>query len=417
MTLRWAISALALVPVVIGLSGPAGAQLPEKHVIRPDGEPAAPWSPGVIVGNTMYLSGFGSEGSGATRVATAEGEIRQSFENIRRVLRAAGMDYRNVVSAYVYLTDVRDYDVMNEVFRDLFPTDPPVRSTIGVGAIPGGSRVLVQTTAVQDSVPRQYLPVPAHWKGVSPEPVSGAIRVNGLIYLSGFGTSDPVTGKQPETYPLQVRQSLVTMGEMLAAAGADFRHVVFINPYLGPPAEGNAMNTIYRQFFEFGGAPARATLTVSGLPGSDRVTMSAVAVEDVSRRQVVRPISRELSATASPAVFAGNVLYFSGFSGFTPGYGTISESLEHQVLLALRNIQDGLEAAGLTRQNLVSVNAYLADVADFDRMLSVYGKYFPEDPPALTTVQQSRSGPDNRPLVQFSAVAVRSVTAGQPGRK
>ncbi len=409
-----------LVPIVIGMSGPAGAQLPEKHVIRPDGEREAPgpWSPGVLVGNTMYLSGFGSEGPAATRAATAEGEIRQSFENVRRVLRAAGMDYRNVVSAYVYLTDIRDYDVMNEVFRDLFPTDPPVRSTIEVGAIPGGSRVLVQTIAVQDSVPRHYVPLPAHWKGVSPGPVSGAIRVNGLIYLSGFGTSDPVTGKQPETYPLQVRQSLVTMGEMLSAAGVDFRHAVFVNPYLGAPAEGNAMNTLYRQFFEFGSAPARATLTVSGLPGSERVAMSAVAVDDVSRRQVVRPISRELSATASPAVFAGNVLYFSGFSGFTPGYGTISESFEHQVLLALRNIQDGLEAAGLTRQNLVSVNAYLADAADFERMLSVYGQYFPDDPPALTAVQQSRSGPDNRPLVQFSAIAVRSVvTARQQGTR
>ena len=47
-----------------------------------------------------------------------------------------------------------------------------------------------------------------------------------------------------------------------------------------------------------------------------------------------RPISRELSATASPAVFAGDVLYFSGFSGFTPGYGYVSGTLEHQVRFA-----------------------------------------------------------------------------------
>jgi 2-iminobutanoate/2-iminopropanoate deaminase len=277
--------------------------------------------------------------------------------------------------------------------------------------------VLVQAIAVQSSVPRQHVPFPKHWKGRSVSPASGAVKVNGLLYLSGFGTSDPTTGKQPETYALQVRQSLVNLGEMLSAAGADFRHVAFVNPYLGAPASVSSMNTVYRQFFEFGSAPARATLTVSGLADGDPVTMSAVAVEDVSRRHVVRPISRELSATASPAVFAGDVLYFSGFSGFTPGYGTVSDNLEHQVRFALRNIQDGLESAGLTLHNLVSVNAYLADAADYERMLQAYGQSFPTDPPALTTVQQSPSGPDNRPLVQFSAVAIRSVTAARTATK
>ena len=46
-------------------------------------------------------------------------------------------------------------------------------------------------------------------------------------------------------------------------------------------------------------------------------------------------------------------------------------------------------------------------------MLEIYGQYFPQDPPALTVVQQSPTGPNNRPLVQFSAIAVRSITAGR----
>jgi enamine deaminase RidA (YjgF/YER057c/UK114 family) len=394
------------------------AQLPEKHALHPDGRPAesVPWSPAVLVGSTLYLSGAGSDVPGGSRPVTAEGEIRQSFANVRRMLRAAGMDYGNVVSSYVYLTDIRDHDVMDQVFREVFPKDPPVRSTIEVGAIPGGSRILVQAIAVQDSMPRAHVPLPVHWKHPSGSSFSAAVKVNGLVYLSGVGTFDPATGQQPETYALQVRQSLVNMGELLAAAGADFRHVAFVNPYLAVPADVGAMNTVYRQFFEFGSTPARATLMVSGLPAPATAAMSAVGVEDVERRLVVRPISRELSPTASPAVFAGDVLYFSGFSGFTPGYGYVSGSLEHQVRFALRNIQDGLESAGLTLQNVVSVTAYLADAADYDRVLETYAQSFPTDPPALTTVQQSPKGPDNRPLVQFSAIAVRSVTSRQPGR-
>ena len=63
----------------------------------------------------------------------------------------------------------------------------------------------------------------------------------------------------------------------LDAAGMDFRHVVFVNPYLTDKASGQ-MNAIYAKHFEFGNTPARATIRVASLPGGNTIEFTGVAV-------------------------------------------------------------------------------------------------------------------------------------------
>jgi len=79
--------------------------------------------------------------------------------------------------------------------------------------------------------------------------------------------------------------------------------------------------------------------------------------------------------------------------------------------LALRNVLDCLESAGLSFDNFVSLNCWLGKLDDSERMLRYVREYFPRNPPALAVIQQSATGPNNRPAVQFSGIAVRSVTA------
>ena len=62
-------------------------------------------------------------------------ETRQMLDNVGRLLRAVGLDYGDVVKSTVYLRDFADFEAMNEVYREYFPTEPPTRATVGVTAL------------------------------------------------------------------------------------------------------------------------------------------------------------------------------------------------------------------------------------------------------------------------------------------
>jgi reactive intermediate/imine deaminase len=391
------------------ISSTALAQLPEKVIVKSETHVphTRPYSDGVLVGNTLYLSGQGSARPDGSMPENMEGEIRQCFENVRNVLLGAGMGLPNVVSAYVFLEDLDNYQLMNKVFREYFPTDPPVRSTIEVGQVPGDSRIEVQTIAVQDGTPKEII------QGAEGQLFSPGIKINNLLYMSGKGTQIPgKDGASAELYKHRVRQAILNVGSVLEAAGLDYRHVVFTNPYIMPPnLDWGPMNLVYRQFFTFGRTPARATITMSDIPGaSSDFELSAVAVTDLRMRRVIYPKSRKPSPTASPAVMAGHVLYSSALSGFIPGQGKISDRFEDQLHLAMRNVLDVLETAGMNFDNVVSVNCYLRNIEDYGKLNEIYATYFPMGYPARTTLQPNPDGDDSNSLVQFSVIAVKSVT-------
>ena len=394
-------------------TGIACAQLPDKLIVKSETHVVhgRPYSDGVLVGNTLYVSGQGSARPDGTMPTDMEGEIRQCFENIKNILLGAGMDMHNVVSAYVFLEDLGQYQLMNNVFREYFPENPPVRSTLEVGKIPGDSRIEVQTIAVQDGADKEIL----GWK--EGQLFSQGIKVNGLLYISGKGSQIPESGgKSHDLYKHRVRQGILNVESVLQMAKLDYRHIVFTNPYIMPPNQKwEPMNVVYRQFFRYGSAPARATITMSDIPGaSSDFELSAVAVTDMRRRQVIRPISRPPSATASPAVMAGDVLYSAGFSGFVPGQGKLMDDFEYQLRQAMRNVQDVLESAGMTFSNVVNVNVYLRDMNDYAQLNDIYATYFIDGFPARTTLQPAPDGDESNSLVQFSIIAVRSATASRP---
>ena len=76
--------------------------------------------------DTLYTSG--KSGAGAT---VAE-QMRNSLEDIRNILRLAGMNLSHVVDSHVYLKDIAQIDAMNAVFHEYFPQNPPARTTVQV---------------------------------------------------------------------------------------------------------------------------------------------------------------------------------------------------------------------------------------------------------------------------------------------
>ena len=133
----------------------AGEQQPEgtRTVISPDNYPyfGFPYSPGILVGNTLYIAGHLGRDPVTTELVEGglEAETRQAMANIQEVLETAGMDFENVVSVTAYIVNIDDFPRFNAVYREYFPDDPPARATVQVAALNVGAQVELQMIAVK----------------------------------------------------------------------------------------------------------------------------------------------------------------------------------------------------------------------------------------------------------------------------
>lgn len=143
--------------VALTLVSQSGETAPQpsaaRRVIRPEKAPntGLPFSPGIQIGNTLYLAGhLGRDPVTSKLVAGGiEAETRQALANLGDVLKAAGMDFRDVTTVTAYITSFDDFAKFNEVYREFFPSDPPARATVQVAALNGGGRVELQMIAVK----------------------------------------------------------------------------------------------------------------------------------------------------------------------------------------------------------------------------------------------------------------------------
>jgi reactive intermediate/imine deaminase len=116
----------------IVLSCIAGADLAKRKAVKPRNmSPSPTASPGILYGDTLYLSaksGF-IPGQGIV-TPDLELQLRQTMRNLLDGLEEAGMDFSDVVSSTVYLKDMKDYDKMNNFYRTFFKEVFPARTTL-----------------------------------------------------------------------------------------------------------------------------------------------------------------------------------------------------------------------------------------------------------------------------------------------
>ncbi len=109
----------------------------------------APFSAGVLAGNTLYLSGMlGLDSTGAVPADVAT-EARLVLEGMRGVLADAGMTMDELVSVQIFSPDVSTYDTFNAVYREFFTGPYPARAFIGSGPLLLGARFELQGVAVR----------------------------------------------------------------------------------------------------------------------------------------------------------------------------------------------------------------------------------------------------------------------------
>jgi 2-iminobutanoate/2-iminopropanoate deaminase len=112
--------------------------------------PVGPYSPGVVVGNLVFVSGQAGREPGTGRLAPdVEGQTEQVLKNIATILEAAGSGLQHVVRCGVFLVDMKEFPRMNEVYARAFGPHRPARTTVEVSGLPGdGLRVEIDAVAL-----------------------------------------------------------------------------------------------------------------------------------------------------------------------------------------------------------------------------------------------------------------------------
>lgn len=122
-----------------------------KQVIHTDKAPAAigPYSQAIQIGQLLFTSGqipIDPE-TGALVEGGIQEQTRQSLNNIKAILNAAGTNMGAVVKTTVFLQDMNDFAAMNEVYAEFFQEPYPARSAVQVGRLPKDALVEIETVA------------------------------------------------------------------------------------------------------------------------------------------------------------------------------------------------------------------------------------------------------------------------------
>ena len=103
------------------------------QVISGDGVPKShlPFSPAIRAGDYVFVSGQASvDETGKIVEGSFEEECRRSFENLRKILQAAGLDFSDVVQVRNYVNSQSDLPAFNQIYREFFSEPFPARTTI-----------------------------------------------------------------------------------------------------------------------------------------------------------------------------------------------------------------------------------------------------------------------------------------------
>jgi len=116
--------------------------------ISTDQAPAAigPYSQGKISGNLLFVSGQLpiDPSTGKMVESTIADRTHQILKNCTAIAKEAGVDLTKVVKTTIFLTDLANFQEVNEAYGSHFPEDPPARSTVQVAALPLGSDIEIE---------------------------------------------------------------------------------------------------------------------------------------------------------------------------------------------------------------------------------------------------------------------------------
>ncbi len=114
-------------------------------------EPIGPYSQAIQAGNLLFVSGqiATQKSTGNLITGNVQDETHQVMKNLSEVLKAANMDFTQVVKCTIFLKDMNSFPKVNEVYGSYFSSQPPARETVEVSRLPKDVNVEISCIAVK----------------------------------------------------------------------------------------------------------------------------------------------------------------------------------------------------------------------------------------------------------------------------
>lgn len=108
-----------------------------------------PYSQAIAIGDWIYCSGqIGINPKSGELVKGIEKQTEQVLENLQAVLKEAGSDVKSVLKTTIFITDMKNYAIVNGIYCTIFKDHKPARSTVGVAALPKDALVEIEAVAI-----------------------------------------------------------------------------------------------------------------------------------------------------------------------------------------------------------------------------------------------------------------------------
>ena len=128
--------------------------MPKTAITPPKGKAIGPYSLGIASGDLVFVSGQIPLDAATGKLVEGDvsAQAKQSLENLKAVLDAAGLTFGHVVKTTIFLTDMADFAAVNEVYKGYVTEPYPARSTIAVAALPMGAKVEIEMIASRSAI-------------------------------------------------------------------------------------------------------------------------------------------------------------------------------------------------------------------------------------------------------------------------
>jgi 2-iminobutanoate/2-iminopropanoate deaminase len=348
------------------------------------------------------------QGVGETGPSLIESQTRHCVETLKAALKDAGSSLGNVLKADVHLADAADFYEFKLVWKELFPKDPPARTTVEVGdnfPFPG-TRLNLDVVALADNskLKREVLRGPTELDPIEAEWASPAVRAGNLVFCSGFTASNFKTGlavgKRPgfpnygSDAEMQAEYIFSNLNQVLAQADTSLAQAIESQLYEPNLLTFYDVDKVWAQYMPT--PPPRSSMGMKGLivPGALCLANLTVLVPD---KDHVKEESRKglrwhpvevRKVNFSPTVKAGPWRFFAGqvpsedflsVHSAPAGLPHHFSDIEVQTRFTMEILTEQLEANDTNWSRCHHVRIYLLNPKrDYRGFIRVWHDFFPD---------------------------------------
>ena len=358
-------------------------------------------------------------------------QAEQCFRNIKAILDSINHVMSDVVRLTVFVTNIKDVDTVDEVYKTYFQTYVPTRTTVAVAALPLGALVQIEVLISNGEGTIPNAPQAGDLIKLVNNTHNAPIRAlsSQTVSFSHYNNLSAQIGVDPKSGIMvaggvkeQATQCLKNIKAILESIDVPFDDIVRVTVFVKKLSDMAAVDDAYKTFFPDSGIartlgylPARTVVEVSALPMGALVQMETVVshgdgtppqlVED--RHGIVIKPNNTDKAPKNPlstqTVTFSHYNHISAQLPLDPKTGNkVAGGIKEQTAQCLNNLKAIVESINHAMSDVVKINVAIRNIGDIAAMDEAYATFFPGGVPARRVVGVSALPGDA--LIQIDAV-------------